>query len=58
MPRRGYKKPEARTVTLRFRATPEEAETLLKASQAATKRGLSDWLRTIALAEAERLGRS
>lgn len=56
MPSRGYKKPDPKAVVLRFRVTEEEAEALKEASSRATKRGFSDWVRTVTLEEAERLG--
>jgi len=56
MPSRGYKKPDAKIVTLRFRVTGEEAEALKKAAAKATGRGFSDWVRTVTLEEAERMG--
>jgi len=56
MPIKGHKKTDAKTVTLRFRVTPEEANALRTAARKVTRRGLSDWLREVALEEAGRLG--
>jgi hypothetical protein len=56
MPRRGYKKPDAKTRTLRFRVTGIEARVMEEAARRAKAQSLSDWLRDLALVEAERLG--
>ena len=56
MPKRGYRKPDARTKTLRFRVNPIEARALDIAAGKAGAKSLSDWIRDLALAEAERLG--
>jgi uncharacterized protein (DUF1778 family) len=57
MPYRGYKKPDSKGSTLRFRASDLEVEQL---RAAALKAGcsLSAWLREVALEEAERLLKS
>ena len=56
MPKSGYRKPDARTKTLRFRVTPIEERALKIAADRAGSGSLSDWLRDLALAEATNLG--
>ena len=56
MPNRGYRKPDARTKTIRFRVTPIEDRAIQIAWERAKADSLSDWLRDLALAEAAKLG--